>query len=143
MTICEPNLIKIRWFRKFKKILEKLFFRTNFCHGVPTVRRPKKIFALNFFKCIQRLKFKTILESEQQGGIWIYLVNSKMGGAAPPTGGTQNQKYFGWWTLPMSWSNHQSFVKIRNIEVRQAFVSCVEILLIWLRSLLRNRNLYL
>ena len=100
-----------------------------FCHRAPTVGGPKNFFCSNFFKCTRRLKFQKILESEQQGGIWIYLVNLKTGGAAPPTRGTPSPKYCGWWTLPMSWSNHQSFVKIWDIEVCQVFVSCVDILL--------------
>ena len=100
-----------------------------FCHRAPTVGGPKNFFCSNFFKCTRRLKFQKILESEQQGGIWIYLVNSKTGVAATPTWETPNPKYCGWSTLPMSWSNHQSFVNIRDIEVCQVFVSCVDILL--------------
>jgi hypothetical protein len=67
-----------------------------FCHRAPTVGGSKNFFCSNFFKCTQRLKFQKILESEQQGGIWIYLVNSKTGGAAPLTGMTTAQKLFGW-----------------------------------------------
>ena len=50
-----------------------------FCHRAPTVGGPKKFFCSNFFKCTQRLKFQKIVESEQQPGISIYLVNSKLG----------------------------------------------------------------
>ena len=107
-------------------LVKKVIF---FCHRAPTMGGPKKFFCSNFFKCTQRLKFQKILKSKQQGGIWIYLVNLKTGGAAPPTRGTSNPKYCGWSTLPMNWSNHQSFVKIRDIEVCQVFVSCVDILL--------------
>ena len=63
---------------------------------------------------------------------WILEFTSKMGpgvGLPHPQGVAPDQKYWAWSTYPMGGSNHPSFVKIRDIEVRQVFGSCVEILL--------------
>ena len=63
---------------------------------------------------------------------WILGFTSKMGprvGLPRPQGVTLDQKYWAWSTCPMSGANRPSFGKIRDIEVRQEFVSCVDILL--------------
>ena len=64
---------------------------------------------------------------------WILDFTSKMGpgvGLPHPQGVTPDQKYWAWSTYPMGGSNHPSFVKIGDIDFRQVFVSCMEILLI-------------
>ena len=77
-------------------------------------------------------KFTMLRGFEIGATTWILDFTSKMGpgvGLPHPQGVTPDQKYWAWSTYPMGGSNHPSFVKIGDIDFRQVFVSCVEILL--------------